>query len=177
MTPQLLAALEANRSDLARQCEIAGIDADGLEDFIAHEMARNGADWAVGIELLAMCCNIPDRRAKLRTLSRLLLTPAHHQHQAVTMEMQQMADPASIDAIRATLDKGFGDFAYTCSDDNVIAKWFGHALWKIGTPEAIALIREHARSPNPLVAEEMRYRLERIAEDTPDLLVPAGSTA
>lgn len=176
MTPRLLAALEANRFDLVRQCEIAGIDADGLEDFIAGEMERGGADWDVGNLLLCMCCAMTDRAAKVRTLSRLLLIPTHRHHQEVTMEIQQMRDPGGIAAIRATLAKGFGDFAYTGSDDNVICKWFGHALWKIGTQEAIAVIREHADSPNPLIAQEMRYRLERIAEDAPRLLA-AGERA
>ena len=165
MTPQLLAALQAHDADLARQCAAAGIPVDGLERFIVDEMARSDGDWHVETLLLDLCSHMPDRAAKARTLGRLLRMPTHQRHQAVTMEIQQLADPSSVAAIQATLERGFADFAYTGSDDNVIAKWFGHALWKIGTPEAIAVIREHARSSNPLVAEEMTYRLKRISAD------------
>ena len=51
---------------------------------------------------------------------------------------------------------------YTASDDDVIAKWFSHALADINTPEAIEVIREFSKSANPGIAEEMNYRLEKI---------------
>jgi len=148
---------------------------DDLRAFIVREMASNGADWDAALDLVFRCDGIPDRAVRARTLGELLLMSNHRHHQGVTMAMQQLADPAGIAAIRARLDTGFDDLAYTCSDDIVIAKWFSHALWKIGTPEAIALIRRHASSANAQVAEEMTYRLERIAQDTPELLAQTGA--
>lgn len=52
---------------------------------------------------------------------------------------------------------------YTGSDDEVIAKWFSHALAEIGTAEAIEVIKEFCADDNAGIAEEMRYRVKKLA--------------
>lgn len=47
-------------------------------------------------------------------------------------------------------------------DDRMLINQCGHALWSIGTKEAITVIRELAQSTNPLIKKEMSYRLGRI---------------
>lgn len=182
MTPQRLAALTAHSADLGRQCAIAGIDADGLEDFIVGEMARSDAEWDVETVLLDLCSRMPDRAAKARTLGRLLLMPTHQEHQAVTMEIQQLADPASVAAIQATLERGFADFAYTGSDDNVIAKWRAravedrHARGDRRDPRACALAEPAGRRGDALSARAHRRVHARAARSSaPDALTRVGA--
>jgi len=169
----LHAVVRASREDPAHACKMLGIELEQLENFIVQAMASEEPTYETSESLVALCEYMPDRAARVRTLNQLLLLPTHRSHQRVTHDIQDEGDPSSIAPIREILAKGFADFAYTFSDDVVIAKWFGHALWRIGTPEAIALIREQAGSANPGIAEEMTYRLERIAEATPELLLAA----
>ncbi len=98
---------------------------------------------------------------------QLLVLPGHHHHQEVAMELQQTGDPSTISYVRQVFAQGFDYLDYTCSDSDAIAKWFSHLLWKIGTPEALALIEEYAEHPDEGIREEMRYRLKRIAESQP----------
>ncbi len=102
------------------------------------------------------------RSLPLMLLHELLVAPGHHVHQQVAMEIQQRADPSSLSVVARVLDGGFQSLTYTCSDDKTIAKWFGHILARIGTPEAVAMVSHYARSDNPGIAAEMQYRLERI---------------
>lgn len=94
-------------------------------------------------------------------LNALVLHPGHTQHQAVIKALQGLADPSSVAVLRQALSDGFGIYAYTCSEDDVIAKWFSWALFAIGTPESIEVLREFASHENAAIAEEMRYRLAK----------------
>ena len=80
--------------------------------------------------------------------------------------MRSTARSGSDDPLAArVLEGGFARFAYTCSEDGVIAKWFSWLLADIGTPEALAVLKRFAGDPNPEIAAEMRYRLRRLAGD------------
>jgi hypothetical protein len=126
-------------------------------------IANKTQDWAAWERLFDATCSIQDPALKADVLHHLLVMPGHEFHQHVTMEIQQMKSPSSILYIRAVLADGFAFLAYTCSEDEAIAKWFSHALASIGTPEAIALIKEFAATGNAGVAREMSYRLRQSA--------------
>ena len=98
----------------------------------------------------------------LNLLHDLLLGRGHHLHQQIAREIQDRRDASSIPIVRQMLERGFADLSYTASDDEVIAKWFGHILAGIGTADAVATIRDYAASSNAGIAAEMRYRLARI---------------
>ncbi|HLP49524.1 MAG TPA: hypothetical protein VK154_01505 [Chitinophagales bacterium] len=98
-------------------------------------------------------------------INDLLLFPHHHRHQEITRLIQQAQSPLSIEFIRKALLTNFDYLQYTGSDDGPIAKWFSHALFDIGTEEAINVIREFAQSPNAEIRFEMNYRLEKLNEE------------
>lgn len=141
-----------------------GKGARAVSEFILAEMANavESKDWFAQEFLINETCDILDREVKADTLNRLLVMPGHEHHQAVTWEIQQLGSPSSIPYIRQILDSKFETLQYTCSDQDVIAKWFSHALASINTPESIELIRVHAKSDDPGIAEEMRYRLMQL---------------
>jgi hypothetical protein len=95
-------------------------------------------------------------------LNTLLINPNHHRHQFVTKCIQTNKSPSSVPYIQQVLEKGFDDFAYTCSESGVVAKWFSWALFAIGTKEAIDLIRKYAQSDDVGIREEMVYRLSKL---------------
>ncbi len=166
MDHKLRNLLDEHDHDAASQYTLAGLTNDTVKDFILGEMAiaNERQDWKAWNTLLQMASIISDPAVKADTLNALLVMPGHQMHQAVTMEIQELGSASSVPFIRSVLEGGFGMLEYTSSDTETIAKWFSHALARIGTPEAIALIREFSESSDAGVAEEMRYRLERIQE-------------
>jgi hypothetical protein len=133
-----------------------------LERAIREAMASNSADRLD--QALDQLWVVEGHSGHIDLLHELLLSDRHHQHQLVTRCIQNARDPRSVEVIQRVLQRGFEPFAYTCSDDAVIAKWFSHALADIGTRKAIQVIHEYAGSPNQEVAQEMRYRIFRMTE-------------
>jgi hypothetical protein len=105
-------------------------------------------------------------RLPLELMHDLLLMPGHYIHQPIALAIQKRGNPASLPIVKQVLDRGFGVFAYTCSDDAAIAKWFSHILGNIGAPEAVNMLQHYAKSENTAIANEMQYRLSQIGRQT-----------
>lgn len=157
--------LDEHTNNTARQYQIAGITPATVKSYILSEMATAivGRDWKASYTLLALARAIENPEVKADVLNGLLVMPGHELHQEVTIEIQRLKSPSSVSYIRSVLGGGFDFLAYTSSEDEVIAKWFSHALAKIGTPEAIEVIKEFSVADNAGIAEEMRYRLGKLA--------------
>ena len=95
-------------------------------------------------------------------LNELLVSVVHHQHQRVAFALQKAGDPSTAPYAARALAMGFSHLQYTASDDDVIAKWYSWLLAGIGTPQAIAVLRQYASSDNEQVAAAMKYRLIRL---------------
>lgn len=164
MDNHLRILLDEHGNDPAQQYRLAGIDADSAKEFILAEMeiANDSRDWDAWNTLLRMAASIRDPAVKAETLNALLVMPGHELHQAVTKEIQRLKSPTSVPFIRSMLASGFDMLKYTSSEPQAIAKWFSHALARINTPEAIAVISEYAGSSDTGVAGEMAYRLETV---------------
>lgn len=146
------------------QNQLAGIDPHLVKQYIISETeaAIPKRDWERWCALLQMSYFIEDEQIQAETLGNLLLMPGHDRHQEITRDMQDLGHPASIPYIGKMLETQYAFLTYTCSEDQVITKWFSHALADIGTPEAIAMMCKFALSPNRGIARGMRYRLQRI---------------
>lgn len=131
-----------------------------LLDQMAAAIAAD--DWEAAETCLGLTEAIKDIGLRAEVLNGMLAMPGHELHQQVAMDIQQLKSPSSVAVIEAVLESGFDYLQYTCSEDEVIAKWFSHALASIGTPDAIALIRKFAASGNAGIASEMQYRLQRL---------------
>lgn len=95
-------------------------------------------------------------------LNILLLEPNHRTHQMIAKTIQDLKNPKSVPFIRRALESNFDYLEYTCSESNVIAKWFSWALFSIGTNEAINLIEEYTKSDDEGIRNEMIYRLDKV---------------
>lgn len=102
--------------------------------------------------------NNPD----INILNDLLIEPGHRQHQLIARILQSAKDPSTIPFIRKALESNFDYLQYTCSEPEVIAKWFSWLLSSIGTEEAISLMEEYTKCPNEGISSEMKYRLAKI---------------
>jgi hypothetical protein len=112
--------------------------------------------------LLNILWIIRPQRKVVNILNKLLIYPHHKQHQAITKQIQEIADPCSVRYIAQILEQGFEDFEYTCSEDATIAKWFSWALYSIGNEAAIDVMKQHSKSLNTEIAAEMLYRLSKL---------------
>jgi hypothetical protein len=102
--------------------------------------------------------------AFLDTLNALMVSPNHRSHQMIAKTLQDhLPDPKSIPFVRQVLASNFDYLEYTCSESDVITKWLGWLLYAIGTQEAIDVMREYSNSTDPGIAQEMRYRLRKVA--------------
>jgi len=95
-------------------------------------------------------------------LNILLLEPNHRNHQLITKTIQDLGNPKSVPFIKKALETNFDYLAYTCSDSDVIAKWFSWALFSIGTANAINVIKEYTKSEDYGIRNEMIYRLNKL---------------
>ena len=98
-------------------------------------------------------------------LNELLINPNHTEHQVIAKVLQDdIKSPSSIPFIEKALATHFDYLAYTFSDSGVIAKWFSHLLFEIGTSEAIAVMRHYAEDPDEGIRREMTYRLDKVSK-------------
>jgi hypothetical protein len=96
-------------------------------------------------------------------LNELLVNPNHTQHQYIAKALQDyIKSPSSIPFIEKALATHFDYLAYTCSESDVIAKWFSWLLYEIGTPEALAVMQRYADDPDEGIGNEMKHRLAKV---------------
>jgi len=124
--------------------------------------AINSLDQELAEARIIEVYSINSRELRISVLNELLLIRGHYQHQEITWQIQELASPISVLYIRKALETNFDYLEYTCSEPEVIAKWFSWALASIGTEEAIKAIKEFRDSSNEGISKEMKYRLESI---------------
>ncbi|MFZ6674831.1 hypothetical protein [Undibacterium sp. Xuan67W] len=130
--------------------------ADAVQDAIANKDEDQ-------IEfLIDATFEIKNNITQVDALNRLLVIKGHHRHQEITKAIQEFGHPSSVNFINDVLTGGFDHLDYSCSDSDVIAKWFSHALFKIGNCEAFDLIRKFSTSQDEGIRNEMQYRLNKI---------------
>ncbi len=104
---------------------------------------------------------IKNETIQIEALNELLISQAHQKHQEITKSIQDFAHPSSVRYINLVLEAGFEHLEYTCSESDVIAKWFSHALSRIDTVEALDTIKKYTNSTDEGVKREMQYRLNK----------------
>ncbi|WFW64381.1 hypothetical protein NFJ77_19995 [Escherichia coli] len=137
------------------------LNSQSVRDVVQEAIAGQDYERINTVTEQLLLANNP--RFHLDALNLLLVTSGHYHHQEVAMKLQQIGDPSTIPYVRQVFAHGFDYLDYTCSDSGAIAKWFSHLLWKIGTPEALALIQEYTSHSDEGIRKEMLYRLKRIA--------------
>ena len=93
---------------------------------------------------------------------RLLQETWHDRYEEIAHDLQHRKNPKSIPFLKEAMQKKF-DFleSYGTGTRQFISQ-SGHALQSIGTKEAIDVIRELSHSDDPVLRDEMLYRLSRI---------------
>jgi hypothetical protein len=164
---ELLINLENGRVTFENFLRQFSVDLKSDNNFIRTEMeaAIQSADHnriQITIPLILFSADI---RLFVDLLNELLINPNHISHQEIAKTLQDIApSPTTVPFVRKALETNFEYLEYTCSDSDAIAKWFSWLLYSIGTDEAINLMKEYSNSTNEGIANEMRYRLNKIGQ-------------
>jgi hypothetical protein len=96
-------------------------------------------------------------------MNEMLLIKGHRRHQEIVKEIQSLANASSVPYLRRAFEEHLDYMAdYNGSGTGVVAKWFSHALFRIGTQEALQLLTAWSTHPDGEVRDEMLYRLSKL---------------
>ena len=123
---------------------------------------QNNEDLDYALTLMYL---VEDGMYFIDVMNNLLLEPNHCKHQEITRFLQDMKHPSSIEFIRKVLLTNYDYLEYTGSESRAISGWFSHALYQIGTKEAIDVIKEFSHSEDEGIREEMIYRLNKLEKN------------
>lgn len=161
---QLLINFEYGKMNYEDFLKRFSVDIKSDNNFIRKEMlaAIDSADSERIQRTIPLFWFSADITILVDLLNELLINPNHRSHQTIAKHLQDFApSPTTIPFVRKDLETNFDYLKYTCSEDNVIAKWFSWLLYTIGTKEAIDLMKEYSNASNEGIAEEMKYRLKK----------------
>ena len=132
---------------------------DFKQFFLQILQSKNAGDLEFGLVILYA---LEENNDMLDLLHQTLLEPWHREYEALAHELQRRKRPESIPFLKEAMQQKFpypesygtgtGQFINQC----------GHALWSIGTKEALDVIRELSQSDDPVLKDQMLYRLSRI---------------
>lgn len=92
----------------------------------------------------------------------LLLTENwHYKQEEIIHHIQGIASATSVPVIEKAIHTNY-PILEDKGDIRMFINQCGHALWSINTPESLALVKKLTHSTNPLIKDEMLYRLSRI---------------
>lgn len=95
-------------------------------------------------------------------LNQLMLEPWHGCHEQIVHMLQERKDPESVPFIRTAMQQKHPYLEAYGTGTRQLINQCGWALYSIGTAEAIKTIREFSASDDPVLKDEMCYRLSKV---------------
>jgi hypothetical protein len=95
-------------------------------------------------------------------IHRLILESWHNQYEDIAHDLQKRGNIMSIPFLKEAMQKKYFYLESYGTGTRQFINQCGHALYSIGTKEAIEVIRELSKSEDPVLKDEMLYRISRI---------------
>lgn len=105
---------------------------------------------------------LPFRKENLVYFHTLLTEPWHSMYEDMVHMLQEYEDPSSIPVLKQTMQMRFPYPESYGTGTRQLINQCGHALWSINTKEALDVIYELANSNDPILRDEMLYRISQI---------------
>ncbi|MGO4290370.1 hypothetical protein [Chitinophaga sp. RAB17] len=114
------------------------------------------------VYFLLILCKVEKENEHTSLLNQLMLEPWHCSYEDIVHMLQQRKDPESIPYIRTAMQQKYPCLEAYGTGTRQLINQCGWALYSIGTDEAITTIRELSASDDPVLRDEMCYRLSRV---------------
>jgi len=95
-------------------------------------------------------------------LNELIIQNWHTRHEDIIHELQKQKNPKSIPYIKEAMQSKYDYLVSFGTGIRQFISQCGHALSSIGTKEAIKVIEDLSKSNDPIMRDEMLYRLSKI---------------
>lgn len=105
---------------------------------------------------------IEENNDMIDLIHQLILEPWHGAYEELAHDLQSRKQPASVPFLKEAMQKKYDYLESYGTGTRQFINQCGHALWSIGTEEAIATIRALSQSDDPVIKDEMKYRLSQI---------------
>ena len=119
-------------------------NADEVEDLMSEAYANKNDDKTIDI------------------IHQLIAEPWHRGYEEMAHYLQSCKRPESVPYLKNAMQKRYEYLESYGTGTRQFINQCGHALWSIGTEEAINSIRDLTVSDDPIIRDEMLYRISKI---------------
>lgn len=152
---------ELSKEEFVAQIQgIVGCQVDEIKRFFGQIIeGQNADDLEYGLSILYA---VDSDNRLVDIVHQLLVAPWHRAQEELIHDLQHRKLPESIPFIKEAMQKRYDYLESYGTGTRQFINQCGHALWSIGTQEAIDVIREFSQSGDLILKDEMQYRLSRI---------------
>jgi len=105
---------------------------------------------------------IEENNEMLDIIHKLMLEPWHKEYEELAHDLQRRKRPESIPFLKQAIQNKYEYLESYETGTRQLINQCGHALKSIGTDEAIRTIKELSKSEDPIIKDEMLYRISKI---------------
>jgi len=152
---------EIDKEEFVRQIQLKiGNKKEDVENLFERIIRnRNADELEYGLVILYA---IEENNDMIDIIHKLLLEPWHREYEELTHDLQKRKRPESIPFLKQAIQNKYEYLESYGTGTRQLINQCGHALKSIGTEEAINSIRELSKSDDPIIKDEMLYRVSRI---------------
>lgn len=152
---------EINQKELVRQIQFEiGYKKEDVKNLIEQIIRNQNPDeLEYGLVILYA---IEEDNEMIDIIHKLILEPWHREYEVLAHDIQRRKRPESIPFLKQAIQNKYEYIESYGTGTRQLINQCGHALSSIGTEEAINAIRELSKSEDPIIKDEMLYRISRI---------------
>ncbi len=122
-------------------------------------VSKDGANVDYGLTVLGV---LEENNEFIDIVHQLILEPWHGQYENIAHDLQSRMSELSIPFLKIAMQRKYDYLESYGTGTRQFINQCGHALWQIGTEEALNVIKDLSKSNDPVVQDEMLYRISKI---------------
>ena len=152
---------EIDKNEFVQQIQFGiGHRKEDVKNLFAQIIQNKNAD---DVEYgLAILYAVEEENEMIDIIHQLMVEPWHRAYEELAHDLQSRKRPESIPFLKQAIQSKYAYPASYGTGTRQLINQCGHALKSIGTIEALNVVRELTQSEDPIVRDEMLYRLSRI---------------
>ena len=152
---------EIDKEEFVRQVQFEiGIKKEDIKNLLEQIIENQNPDeLEYGLVILYAT---EENNEMLDVIHKLILEPWHREYEELAHDIQRRKRPESIPFLKQAIQSKYDYLESYGTGTRQFINQCGHALKSIGTEEAINTIRELSKSEDPIIKDEMLYRISKI---------------